>query len=362
LVAIDDLHVTFSRNSSTVRALRGVSLEIGKGEILGLVGESGSGKSVLGLSMLGLLPTAPAPQIEGSALVHGVDMLRAPPGDRRAVRRQHLGAIFQDPMTSLNPTMRVGKQIIDVAGSKDEAIRLLDAVGVPEPEQRLRAYPHQLSGGLRQRVMIALAIAGEPSLVIADEPTTALDVTVQAQILELLRKLCDETSCSFVLVTHDLGVAAQIADRIAVLYGGRLAELGASDDVLRRPAHPYSVGLLRSRLTMDARRSGPLETLVGEPRTGRTSARRPCPRSCPPSAMTASPRASTSPTRPPAQTRRSCPTSPRSPCGRRRSSSAGSTAASPTPWWCRAWRRRSSPASGCAARAGSRPSVASTCR
>jgi peptide/nickel transport system ATP-binding protein len=265
LASVDDLHVTFRRNGQDVQALRGVSLEIGRGEILGIVGESGSGKSVLGLSMLGLLPTTPAPSLEGHALVEGVDMVRAPAGDRRRVRRRHLGAVFQDPMTSLNPTMRVGRQISEVAGSSDEALRLLDAVGVPEPKRRLRAYPHELSGGLRQRVMIALAIAGEPSLVIADEPSTALDVTVQAQILELLRHLCDEMSCSFVLVTHDLGVAAQISDRIAVLYGGRVAEVGTAADVLERPSHPYTIGLLRSRLTLEARRDGPLITLPGEP-------------------------------------------------------------------------------------------------
>ena len=265
LVEVDDLHVSFRRGPSTVQALRGVSIEIGHGEILGIVGESGSGKSVLGLSMLGLLPASPAPAIDGSVTVHGVDMVSAGADARRLVRRRHLGAVFQDPMTSLNPTMRVGRQIAEVAGSSSEAIRLLDAVGVPEPKRRLRAYPHELSGGLRQRVMIALAVAGEPSLVVADEPTTALDVTVQAQILELLAHLRAETGCSFVLVTHDLGVAAQIADRIAVLYGGRLAELGRGGDVLERPAHPYTQGLLGSRLTLGARRDGPLLTLPGEP-------------------------------------------------------------------------------------------------
>jgi peptide/nickel transport system ATP-binding protein len=192
-------------------------------------------------------------------------MLTAPAGERRDVRRRHLGAVFQDPMTSLNPTMRIGRQIVEAAGTEAEAIKLLDAVGVPEPARRLRSYPHELSGGLRQRVMIAMAVAGQPSLVVADEPTTALDVTVQAQILELLSALRSEIGCSVVLITHDLGVAAQIADRIAVLYGGRLAEVGTSADVFERPAHPYTVGLLRSRLTLRARRAGPLPTLVGEP-------------------------------------------------------------------------------------------------
>jgi peptide/nickel transport system ATP-binding protein len=176
-------------------------------------------------------------------------------------------------MTSLNPTMRVGRQIAEAAGTEAEALRLLDAVGVPEAKRRLQAYPHELSGGLRQRVMIAMAVAGEPSLVIADEPTTALDVTVQSQILELLGTLRDETGCSFVLVTHDLGVAAQVADRVAVLYGGRLAEVGTVGDVLGSAAHPYTRGLLRSRLTLAADRDHPLPTLAGEP---------PDPRSHPP--------------------------------------------------------------------------------
>ena len=265
VVQVDDLHVTFERGGRQVRAVRGVDLEIGRGEILGLVGESGSGKSVLALSLLGLLPTDPRPTVEGKVAVCGVDMVTADAAARRELRRHHLGAVFQDPMTSLNPTMRVGRQVAEAAGSEGEAVQLLDAVGVPEARRRLRSFPHELSGGLRQRVMIAMAVAGEPSLVIADEPTTALDVTVQAQILELLRHLCDDTGTSFMLVTHDLGVAAQVADRIAVLYAGRLAEVGAAGDVLQDPAHPYSVGLLRSRLTLQARRDGPLPTLAGEP-------------------------------------------------------------------------------------------------
>jgi peptide/nickel transport system ATP-binding protein len=264
LVEISDLHVTFDRQGREVRAVRGVDLQIGRGEILGLVGESGSGKSVLGLSLLGLLPTDPAPQVKGQAMVCGVNMVSASPEERRLVRQRHLGAIFQDPMTSLNPTTRVGRQVAEAAGTESEAVRLLDAVGIPDARRRLRSFPHELSGGLRQRVMIAMAIAGEPSLVVADEPTTALDVTVQAQILELLGHLRDEIGCTFILVTHDLGVAAQIVDRIAVLYAGRLAEV-AGADVLEHPAHPYTVGLLRSRLTLAARRDGPLPTLPGEP-------------------------------------------------------------------------------------------------
>ena len=265
IVEINNLHVTFQRGGRDVRAVRGVDLRIGKGEILGLVGESGSGKSVLGLSLLGLLPTLPPPSVEGVALVCGVDMVSASAEERRQLRAKHLGAVFQDPMTSLNPTMRVGRQVAEAAGTESEAVRLLDAVGVPEPRRRLRSFPHELSGGLRQRVMIAMAVAGEPSLVVADEPTTALDVTVQAQILELLAHLRDETGCTFILVTHDLGVAAQVADRIAVLYAGRLAEVGTATDVLERPAHPYATGLLKSRLTLGARREGPLPTLPGEP-------------------------------------------------------------------------------------------------
>ncbi len=265
VAAVSDLHVTFARGGSDVHALRGVTFDIGPGEIVGLVGESGSGKSVLGLTMLGLLPANPRPTVTGSVRVCGTDMVTATAEEARLVRRQHLGAVFQDPMTSLNPTMRVGRQIQEAAGSAPEALRLLDAVGVPEAKRRLRAYPHELSGGLRQRVMIAMAVAGSPSLVIADEPTTALDVTVQAQILQLIASLRDEFGTSFILVTHDLGVAAQISDRIAVLYGSRLAEVGPAAGVLSAPVHPYTSGLLRSRLVLGCDRSRPIVTLRGEP-------------------------------------------------------------------------------------------------
>ena len=260
VAAITDLHVTFTRNGRDVHALRGVSLDIAPGEILGLVGESGSGKTVLGFTMLGLLSQA---RIQGSVNVTGTDMVTGDAKTLRKVRRLDLGAIFQDPMTSLNPTMRIGKQVVEAAGSDEEALKLLTAVGIPEPKRRFRAYPHELSGGLRQRVMIAIAIAGNPELIIADEPTTALDVTVQAQVLRLLLRLRDEIGCSIVFITHDLGVAAQISDRIAVLYAGRIAEIGPAAEVLGLPAHPYTHGLLRSRLTLNTARHRKLAALAG---------------------------------------------------------------------------------------------------
>ena len=261
VATVDQLRVTFRRNGRDVHALRGVSLQIAPGEILGLVGESGSGKSVLGFSMLGLLPKQT--QIDGTVTVAGSDMVSGDAKALRKVRRLDLGAVFQDPMTSLNPTMRIGKQVAEAAGSDEEALRLLTAVGIPEPKRRMGAYPHELSGGLRQRVMIAMAIAGDPELIIADEPTTALDVTVQAQVLRLLRSLRDELGCSIVFITHDLGVAAQISDRIAVLYAGRIAEVGPTAAVLGTPAHPYTHGLLRSRLTLQTARDRKLAALAG---------------------------------------------------------------------------------------------------
>jgi peptide/nickel transport system ATP-binding protein len=261
VATVTDLRVTFRRNGHDVHALRGVSLTIAPGEILGLVGESGSGKSVLGFTMLGLLPKAA--KVDGAVRVTGSDMVDGDPKALRKVRRLDLGAVFQDPMTSLNPTMRIGRQVAEAAGSEDAALRLLTAVGIPDPKRRMRAYPHELSGGLRQRVMIAIAIAGDPELIIADEPTTALDVTVQAQVLRLLQRLRDEIGCSIVLITHDLGVAAQISDRIAVLYAGRIAEIGPAAEVLGRPAHPYTHGLLRSRLTLETARDRKLAALAG---------------------------------------------------------------------------------------------------
>lgn len=262
---VRDLNVTFQRRGVELNALRGVSVDVGPGEVLALVGESGSGKSVMGLALLGLLAGEPAPIVTGTAEVCGIDMVAASPEERRRVRKAHLGAVFQDPMTSLDPTMRVGRQVMEAAGDAEEARRLLELVGVPDPARRMKAYPHELSGGLRQRVMIAMAVAGKPDLVIADEPTTALDVTVQAQVLRLLRELCDELGTSFIVVTHDIAVASQISDRVAVMYGGRLVEAGAMDEVMRAPSHPYTLGLLHSRLDLNLPLGRAIHALPGQP-------------------------------------------------------------------------------------------------
>lgn len=257
------LRVGFRRNGRELRALRGVDLRIDPGEIVGLVGESGSGKTVLGLSLLGLLPKTA--RVEGSVTVDGVELNSADESARRRLRRRALGAVFQDPMTSLDPTMRIGRQVHEVAGSTAEVVRLLEAVGIPDAERRLRNYPHELSGGLRQRVMLAIALAAGPKLVIADEPTTALDVTVQAQVLTLFRRMRDEFGCAILLVTHDLAVASTVADRVCVLYGGLIAELGSVRAVLDHPAHPYTASLMASRIGLHADRAAQLPIIAGEP-------------------------------------------------------------------------------------------------
>lgn len=263
---VSDLHVTFvRRDRPDVYALRGIDLRIAAGEIHAVVGESGSGKSVLSSCLLGLLPERPLPVVSGVASVKGVNMVEAAENDRRRIRRLDLGAVFQDPMASLDPTMRIGRQVMEACGSREEAVRLLTLAGVPDAGSRLGSFPHELSGGLRQRVMIAIAVAGNPALIIADEPTTALDVTVQAQILVLLRRLRDDFGCSVLLVTHDLGVASQVADRVSVMYGGRLAEVGSIAEVLSDPLHPYTAALLRSRISLGADRRRRLPTIKGEP-------------------------------------------------------------------------------------------------
>ena len=270
VLRVDGLDVRLTRDGETVHAVRGVDLTVTRGEVLGLVGGSGSGKSILGLSVMGLLPASARPVVSGAVDLAGTDMIGAPDAVRRAARRQHVGAVFQDPMTSLDPTMTVGRQLGEVTRDRAHALSLMRDVGIPRAEDRLTVYPHQLSGGLRQRVMIALAVARRPSLILADEPTTALDVTVQAQILALLLQLREEIGCSIVFVTHDLGVAAQVCDRIAVMQHGRVVESGGVDDVLDRPTHPYTTDLLRSRIDLTTPRDRPLAAMPVAPATPAT--------------------------------------------------------------------------------------------
>ena len=273
ILDIEDLHVTFKVAGGDVHALRGAWLTIAPGEIVGLVGESGSGKSVLGLTALGLLPAHPRPVVSGSVFLAEADMVTAAADVRRRRRGSDLGAIFQDPMTSLNPTMRVGRQVAEAAGGADDArvAQLLADTGIPEAASKARAYPHELSGGQRQRVMIAMALARDPKLVVADEPTTALDVTVQAVVLDLLAKLVRERNMALLFITHDLGVAARICDRIAVAYAGRIVECGTAAEVLGGARHPYTIGLLASRPRLDGTvAGGDLPTLAGRPPDPRT--------------------------------------------------------------------------------------------
>ncbi|MGN8247171.1 ATP-binding cassette domain-containing protein [Cellulomonas soli] len=277
VLRVDGLDVRLTRDGQTVHAVRGVDLAVQPGEVLGLVGGSGSGKSILGLSVMGLLPTSARPVVTGSVDLAGTDMVHATEAARRAARRRHVGAVFQDPMTSLDPTMTIGNQLREVARDRAHALSLLEDVGIPHAADRLKAYPHQLSGGLRQRVMIALAVARRPSLILADEPTTALDVTVQAQILDLLLTLREDIGCSIVFVTHDLGVAAQVCDRIAVMQHGRIVESADVDTVFNSPTHPYTTNLLRSRIDLTTPRDRPLAAmaLTPAPHAARTAPARP---------------------------------------------------------------------------------------
>ncbi len=238
-----------------VQILYEVDLRLAPGEVLGVVGESGSGKSMLALSIMGLLPP-PVRVRSGSIRLQGVDLLALDAPAMRRLRGKDVAMIFQEPMTSLNPVMRIGQQIGEVlrwhtglrgAPARTEAIALLQRVEIPEAQRRIDAYPHELSGGQRQRVMIAMALAGRPRLLIADEPTTALDVTIQAQILDLVRKLQQDNGMAVLLITHDLGVIAEMSDRVAVMYAGRVVETGSALDIFDRPAHPYTRGLLASR-------------------------------------------------------------------------------------------------------------------
>jgi oligopeptide/dipeptide ABC transporter ATP-binding protein len=255
LLEIDGLVTSFKTPRGAVRAVDGVSLRVERGQVVCIAGESGCGKSVTALSTMGLLPDAA--RVESGAIrLRGVDLLGLPPAERRALRGRSLAMIFQEPMTALNPVLTTGAQVAEVFAihrtasrgeAREKVVALLRQVGIPDPERRCDEYPHQLSGGMKQRVMIAMALANRPELLIADEPTTALDVTMQAQVLHLLREMQRELGTGIVFVTHDLAVVAEIADRVVVMYAGRVMEQGSVFDVLERPAHPYTIGLLGAR-------------------------------------------------------------------------------------------------------------------
>jgi peptide/nickel transport system ATP-binding protein len=253
VLSLRDFQVGFKTLLGTVQAVRGVDLDVRAGEIVGVVGESGSGKSVTFLGLMGLLPKSA--MISGSAKVGDTELVGASKSTMRAVRGKRVAMIFQDPLSALNPTHRIGAQIVEMIRAHEDvtkdqamskAIELLDMVGIPQPDQRARQYPHEFSGGMRQRVMIAMAIANDPEVLIADEPTTALDVTVQAQILEVMQRIQAELGTAIVLITHDLGVVARVASRVQVMYAGRAVERASVDDIFAAPSHPYTVGLMQS--------------------------------------------------------------------------------------------------------------------
>jgi oligopeptide/dipeptide ABC transporter ATP-binding protein len=284
LLSVEDLRVQFATARGTVHAVNGISFDIAPGETLGLVGESGCGKSVTSLALLGILARN-GRVTSGRALFDGQDLLQLKDSQLRGIRGREIAMIFQDPMTSLNPVLTVGRQIREVLQThfglrKDEATRragvLLDQVGIPSAQLRLKDYPHQFSGGMRQRAMIAMALACEPKLLIADEPTTALDVTIQAQILDILRELVSERNTALILITHDLGVVAGMCERVHVMYGGLIMEAGPADSLFARPRHPYTLGLLQSVPRLDAPRGAKLQPIKGQPRDMLTA-----PRACP---------------------------------------------------------------------------------
>src|SRR5215203_4737141 len=255
LLSVKDLRTYFETEDGTVRAVDGISFDLKRGETLGIVGESGSGKSVTNLSVLRLIPSPPGRIVSGEVLFHGQDILSLPQDEVRKIRGKRISMIFQDPMTSLNPFMRISRQLMEITQlhlghSKEQAyehaVKMLETVGIPEARTRANSYPHEFSGGMRQRVMIAMALACEPELLIADEPTTALDVTIQAQILELIKNLKQETGTSVILITHDLGVVAGMTDKIVVMYAGKVFEQSPTRELFRYPGNPYTKGLLRS--------------------------------------------------------------------------------------------------------------------
>jgi oligopeptide/dipeptide ABC transporter ATP-binding protein len=272
LLQVSDLHVEIATRRGTVHAVDGVSLEVPSGEAVGLVGESGSGKSMTLRAILGLLPPE-AKVTSGEVLLDGTNLVHLGNAELNQIRGPKIAMIFQEPMSALNPVMRVGRQIAEApqvhlgmnrAQAAERALELMRRVGIPDPERRFRSFPHEFSGGMRQRVMIAIALSCEPSLILCDEPTTALDVTIQDQILRLLARLCRESGTSLVFVTHDLPVVAQVCHQLAVMYAGQIVEQGAVRDVLTRPCHPYTLGLVGSAPDVDRVRSS-LVAIPGSP-------------------------------------------------------------------------------------------------
>jgi peptide/nickel transport system ATP-binding protein len=273
LLNVRDLKVSFATEEGVVQAVDGVSFELAAGEVLAVVGESGCGKSVTAMTLMGLT-RSPNARFAGAANYRGTELVTAADEELRRIRGAEIAMVFQDPMTSLNPVMRIGAQIVEQiqeheglpdAQARERAIELLERVGIPRARDRVDSYPFEFSGGMRQRVMIALALSCDPSILIADEPTTALDVTIQAQILQRIRDLRDETGAAVILVTHDLGVVAEIADRIAVMYAGRIVEQGTLDDIFYDPQHPYTWGLLGSITRVDRPRPERLPAIAGLP-------------------------------------------------------------------------------------------------
>ncbi|WP_313893961.1 ABC transporter ATP-binding protein [Psychrobacillus sp.] len=274
ILTVDNLHISFKTQTGSIKAVRGVTFELNKGETLAIVGESGSGKSVTAKSIMRLLPKHNTEITEGKIVYGEKGLLDLSIKDMSNIRGAEISMVFQDPMTSLNPTMKVGKQIMEglqkhqkltKAQARERALQMLKLVGIPNAEVRLVDYPHQFSGGMRQRVVIAMALACNPKILIADEPTTALDVTIQAQILDLMKNLQQKMDTSIILITHDLGVVANMADRVAVMYAGKIVEQGTLDEIFYNPQHPYTLGLLRSMPNLNEDKSLPLIPILGSP-------------------------------------------------------------------------------------------------
>ena len=274
LLEVKDLQTHFFTMDGVVKAVDGVSYDLEEGETLGLVGESGCGKSVSALSLMRLIPDPPGKIVNGEVLLEGEDILKIDMDDMRNIRGAKMSMVFQEPMTSLNPVLTIERQLTETlqlhkgmgkGESRREGVNLLFRVGIPDPEQRIKQYPHQFSGGMRQRVMIAMALSCNPRLIIADEPTTALDVTIQAQILELMKSLTTEFGVALIVITHNLGVVARYADRVNIMYAGRIIERGTAREIYSNPRHPYTVGLLRSVPRLDLPRRAKLDPIEGQP-------------------------------------------------------------------------------------------------